>query len=435
MALRLTIRAGAEPGKSVELEHGEFLIGRDDACDLTLRDVRVSRKHAYLEVLPDGRTMLRDLKSQNGTFVNGRRMRSAVLVGGENLRFGDTIVLSSVDGQVNGRDQAGTARALASPVRPADPPAAGVPPPPATVRHAEPERAGAPGSVPEKPPSPSTIQRLRLQRSVNRAVGVGIIALLAVVALAIALATGVFSNGGSNPVQDPSQVVARVTPGTVLVVSDSGGRTVSRGSGWVWDAKRGLIVTNAHVVAGGRLFTVGQGRSMTIETDRQGRVTAGPHARDANLLGQAPCEDIAVLQVSRVAGLRTLARFPAQSKLNIGERVVAVGYPATDSLLPNPGFGANLTGNTGVVSQPQTTFPAIADPGGGPSFGPYHNVILTDTAVNAGNSGGPLVDLRSRLVGMNTAVRQDAQGQNYAIGIDRINEVVPALLAGRQVCG
>jgi serine protease Do len=67
--------------------------------------------------------------------------------------------------------------------------------------------------------------------------------------------------------------------------------------------------------------------------------------------------------------------------------------------------------------------------------GPYKNVILTDTVINKGNSGGPLVDEKARLVGMNSAGRTDVQGQNYAVGVDRINEIVPKILAGQKVCG
>jgi S1-C subfamily serine protease len=72
--------------------------------------------------------------------------------------------------------------------------------------------------------------------------------------------------------------------------------------------------------------------------------------------------------------------------------------------------------------------------GGRPTTGPYHDVVLTDTPINPGNSGGPLVDYQSRLVGMNTAQRTGVQQQNYAIGVDRINKIVPELLAGQKVC-
>jgi S1-C subfamily serine protease len=55
--------------------------------------------------------------------------------------------------------------------------------------------------------------------------------------------------------------------------------------------------------------------------------------------------------------------------------------------------------------------------------------------INPGNSGGPLVNEDGELVGMNSAGRTDVQGQNYAVGVDRINEMVPKIMAGQKLCG
>jgi S1-C subfamily serine protease len=67
----------------------------------------------------------------------------------------------------------------------------------------------------------------------------------------------------------------------------------------------------------------------------------------------------------------------------------------------------------------------------------YPNVVQTDAAINPGNSGGPLVDTAKRLVGVNSAGitllgGRDVQGQGYAIGVDRVKEVVPLLRSGRS---
>jgi S1-C subfamily serine protease len=440
VTLRLTIRTGEEPGNSVEFVGVQLTIGRDDSCDLTIKDEKVSRKHAVVALDPEGRAVLRDLESRNGTQVNGRRVQSAILTGGEQLRFGDTVVVSSVDGP-NGEqvDPHQVQRAALAATRLSVPvPAAPVPAfPPASAserrsvspREKPPPSPGEP-SVPARP-SPSTIQRIKLQRSLRRTTIVGIAAVISMIVVAVLLVTGAFSGNGTATAE---QVVAQVAPSTVLVVADDGNGTAERGSGWVWNASRGLIVTNAHVTAGGSLYTVGTGETMTLQSDAQGQIVAGPHARAAKLIGQALCEDIAVLRASNTAGLKTLPRFSSQARLKIGDAVVAVGYPGTVSLLQNPQFGANLTGDTGVVSQPKTTFPAIPGVGGRPTTGPYHDVVLTDTPINPGNSGGPLVDYQSRLVGMNTAQRTGVQQQNYAIGVDRINKIVPELLAGQKVC-
>jgi S1-C subfamily serine protease len=435
MALRLTIRTGEEPGKSVEFVGRQLTIGRDDSCDLTIKDDKVSRNHAIVELDSDGRAVLRDLESRNGTHVNGQRVRSTILNGGEQLRFGDTVVVFSVDALDAEHGQPGALRpaALAATrVRARRP----EPSPPPARAAAVPERLPPSPEVPsaQAPPSASTIQRIKLQRSLRTTTIVGVIVAVALIAVAALLATGTFS-GTQAAAPTAAQVIAQVAPSTVLVVADDGNGTASRGSGWVWDASRGLIVTNAHVTVEGQLYTVGTGETMALQNNAQGRIIAGPHARTARLIGQALCEDIAVLKVSNSAGLRTLRRLPSQARLKIGEAVVAVGYPGTVSLLQNPEFGANLTGDTGVVSQPRTTFPAIPGEAGRPTTGPYHNVVLTDTPINPGNSGGPLVDYQNQLVGMDTATREGVQQQNYAIGVDRINEIVPRLLAGQNVCG
>jgi S1-C subfamily serine protease len=435
MALRLTIRTGEGSGESVEFVGRPLTIGREDSCDLTIKDDKVSRNHASLELDSDGRVVLRDLESRNGTHVNGQRVRSTLLNGGEELRFGDTVVVFSVDAPNAEHDQPGelreaalaATRVSARTPEPSPPRARAVSVPEPLPRSPEVRSAQA-------PPSASTIQRIKLQRSLRTTTIVGVIVALALIAVAVLLATGAFTGTQAAPTT-AAQVISRVAPSTVLVVADDGNGIASRGSGWVWDASRGLIVTNAHVTVEGQLYTVGRGETMALQNNPQGQIIAGPHARTARLLGQALCEDIAVLKVSNTAGLKTLRRLPSQAQLKIGEAVVAVGYPGTVSLLQNPQFGANLTGDTGVVSQPRTTFPAIPGEAGRPTTGPYHNVVLTDTPINPGNSGGPLVDYQSQLVGMDTATREGVQQQNYAIGVDRINQVVPRLLAGQNVCG
>jgi nucleoid-associated protein YgaU len=91
--LRLTISSGEGAGTSFE-PHGErFVLGRDDACDVVLDDEEVSRQHAAVAELPDGRLRIEDLGSRNGTFVNGERISEPVeLSGGEALTIGRTAI-------------------------------------------------------------------------------------------------------------------------------------------------------------------------------------------------------------------------------------------------------------------------------------------------------------------------------------------------------
>jgi S1-C subfamily serine protease len=272
---------------------------------------------------------------------------------------------------------------------------------------------------------------------VNRATIIGIVAIILVIAVGALAAFGVFS-GSSKTGLTNAQIVDKTRPSTYFVVTTLD-NAAGRGTGWVWDAAQGIIVTNAHVVAGGKAYSVATGDDLRILVSN-GRLSASPKGQDAKLVGEADCEDIGVLKVPNTTGLVTMPR-GSQKDLHVGDHVVAVGYPGTlntttSDTFSTPGFTrAQLTATSGDVSTVSTTFGAI--PGenpGDPTVGPYQNVILTDTVINHGNSGGPLLDEKARLVGMNSAGRTDVQGQNYAIGVDRINQIVPKILAGQKVC-
>jgi S1-C subfamily serine protease len=457
--MQLTIQSGADAGKTVQVQGNEFTIGREAGADLVLADGKASRRHAALRVLPDGRATLYDLGSSNGTFVNGQRVQSVLLTGGEQIQIGDTVLVPSgagaaapAVGGTHGVTSAGQAVPAATPVAATAAPPPQQPPPPPQAPAAPPTQPLTPGAPPQQPvtgfqaptPAPiqrpsrtqSAIQRVMLQRAVNRATIIGIIAIVLVVAVGVLAALGVFSGGGGGV--NKADIVAKAKPSTYFVVNNKGD-AASRGTGWVWDAAKGIIVTNAHVVGGGRSFSVASGDDLRIQVNGTD-VVASPNGKPAKLLGEADCEDIGVLQVSDTNGLVTLPR-GSQKDLRIGDTVVAVGYPATlntttSDTFSTPGFTrAQLTATSGDVATVQTTFGAI--PGEGPNdptVGPYENVILTDTVINKGNSGGPLVNEKSQLVGMNSAGRTDVQGQNYAISVDRISEMVPQIIAGKDVC-
>jgi putative serine protease PepD len=450
--MQLTITAGADAGKTVQVQGNEFVIGREAGADLVLADGKASRRHAALRPLPDGRATLYDLGSSNGTFVNGQRVQSMLLQGGEQIQIGDTVL---VPGQaaVPGAQPVGGALGATSPgaVVPAAAAAAAPPPPqqPAVPQQAAftpPTQQQAPATG-FQPPSPapiqrpsrtqSAIQRVMLQRAVNRATIIGIVAIVLVIGVVIAAVAGVFG-GSSKSGPSNREIVAKTKASTYFVVTNKGD-SAGRGTGWVWDAAKGIIVTNAHVVAGGKEWSVATGDDLKIDVNGTD-VLAGPNGQKAKLLGEADCEDIGVLQVPNTSGLVTLPR-GSQKDLQVGDHAVAVGYPATlntatSDVFSTPGFTrAQLTATSGDVATVSTTFGAI--PGEGPgdaTVGPYENVILTDTVINKGNSGGPLVNDKAQLIGMNSAGRTDVQGQNYAIAVDRIEQVVPQIIAGKNVC-
>jgi S1-C subfamily serine protease len=232
-------------------------------------------------------------------------------------------------------------------------------------------------------------------------------AALGVATVAVGLVLVLVLTGGSGDDRVP-QVVRALAPSTVLVEVSRAGARSATASGWVFDASAGHAVTNAHVVNEGDGFAIhGAGRR-----------------RPARVVAAAPCEDLAVLSTQDEAGLQNA---PLGGGVEQGETVVALGYPA------DAGAGTTLAATRGVVSAVRTSFrePASDVPA-------YPEVIQTDTALNPGNSGGPLADLDGRMVAVNAAARTSSSGgrplqnQNFAIPIARARAVVEELARGRS---
>ncbi|MEK6229719.1 MAG: trypsin-like peptidase domain-containing protein [Actinomycetota bacterium] len=244
------------------------------------------------------------------------------------------------------------------------------------------------------------------RRFARMSLAVAAIALL-VAAGTVALAlTGVIGGGGDG--LNTQGIVAQVTPSTVRVRANFRGQQAD-GSGWVLDAGDGLVVTNFHVVSGSTEFDV----------------IAGGDSSDADLVAAAPCEDLALLKADETEGLETLP-LGSGSDLRKGEPVVALGYPANLSL------GEDISSTAGVISV-VTSSERLPVPDS-PTF---EDLVQTDAPLNPGNSGGPLVNADGELVGVNTAILtelggQPIQGQGYAIGVDRVKDVVSELRRGRS---
>ncbi|TIR66802.1 MAG: Do family serine endopeptidase [Mesorhizobium sp.] len=154
-------------------------------------------------------------------------------------------------------------------------------------------------------------------------------------------------------------------------------RPVAQGSGF-FISEDGYLVTNNHVVSEGSDFTV---------------VTNDGKELDAKLIGTDPRTDLAVLKVDG-GGKFTYVDFADDSKIRIGDWVVAVGNP----------FGLGGTVTAGIVSARGRDIGA----------GPYDDFIQTDAAINRGNSGGPLFNSSGEVIGINTAIISPSGG---SIGI------------------
>jgi S1-C subfamily serine protease len=391
----LTFTSGGDEGRSVQARGARFVIGRDGECDLVIADERASRRHAYLAVREDGRAELHDMGSANGTFVNGHRITEPVLLSGdEQLQFGNTTLATSLS------EPSGDATMI------------GVTPAELAAEAAGAADAGTPvDGAGEAPPTPSTIERIRLRKSVRNATVLAGAAVVATVVVVILFVAGVFGGGGSGE-PDLTTIVADASRSTVRVEALVRGQPYSGGTGWVLDSDAGLIVTNAHVVNGGETYRVG---------------LEGEAPRSARPVAVAVCDDLALLEVDDRSGLTTMPQIDSQDELGAGQDVIALGFPASASR------ASPLTTTVGVISVVRTRYDIDT-----PDVPELPNVIQTDAAINPGNSGGPLVNRNGRLVGVNTAgytLRggRIIQGQGYAVGIDRVKEVVSRLRTGRSM--
>ena len=210
---------------------------------------------------------------------------------------------------------------------------------------------------------------------------------------------------GARAPQSFADLAAKADPAVVFVktLQERRGVTGRRrvvgegvGTAFVYDPN-GLIITNNHVIDEASEIHVIFGRKREVK---------------ATVVGRDPRTDIAVLRVEE----KNLPFLPLgdSDALRVGDWVVAIGNP----------FALSHTVSAGILSAKGRT---LADVKGLDESG-YYDFLQTDASINPGNSGGPLLDMAGNVVGINTAIRAQANSIGFAIPINMVKELLPRVL-------
>lgn len=221
------------------------------------------------------------------------------------------------------------------------------------------------------------------------------------------------SGAGHLPVPDVGEepfvaVAEALSPSVVLVevgsVSEFG---FGLGSGIVWDAENGYIVTNQHVVEGAPSVTIVLSDGVSVEGE---------------IVGGSTDHDVAVVRVDP-AGLDLVAAvFAPISSVRVGQLVVAIGSP----------LGLTGTVTAGIVSAVRIQIQGGADPDSPVPM----EMIQTDAAINRGNSGGALADAQGRVIGMNTMIQTTTGGSiglGFAVPSDTVELIAKRIVRGQPL--
>lgn len=205
------------------------------------------------------------------------------------------------------------------------------------------------------------------------------------------------------------ELAEKLAPSTVLILAQFAESAIDveglgGGTGVVYDKENGYIITNAHVVEGASVVKVS-----TAGNNKQ---------RSARVVGRSQCDDLAVLKVENTDGL-VEAPLGESSSMKVGAHVLALGYPEMFDL------GTDLTVSPGVVSKLST------------QRYQYEDLIQTNAAITHGNSGGPLVNSRGEVIGINTLGFYSASGErepniNFAIAMSHAKPIIKQLEEGKN---
>jgi S1-C subfamily serine protease len=247
------------------------------------------------------------------------------------------------------------------------------------------------------------------QRRVFKARGI-----LLATAAAGALSLGAVGCGGDDDGDepqplDPQEVISQSSPGTVEIYGKYGDEAFG-GSGFIYDEGPPVrILTNSHVVEGLTGLQVKVGDQLPTVS--------------ARVVAQAPCDDVAVLELPSPPAEVTTLPLGDSDTVESGASVTALGYPGNFQRYKQQ----QVSSTQGTVSNPDLVGNQISD-----DLPQYPALIQHTAALNPGNSGGPLVDEFGEVVGINTLSRsgKGAQGQYYSIDVNTVETLLPDLEAG-----
>jgi S1-C subfamily serine protease len=253
------------------------------------------------------------------------------------------------------------------------------------------EKESDPNETPAQPATPAETQTTRVQ-----------------------VVEGIGKEGGF----DAGSIYERLAPGVVTVISlfgdgDEnpllGDQNGGLGSGFVLDEK-GYVATNAHVVTTGDRLR--RAREVFVDFADGNRVPAKIVGTDGNA-------DVALLKIDPRGLSLTPLQFGELDEVTVGDPVAAIGSP----------FGEEQSLSVGVVSALERNIESLTD------FGIGH-AIQTDAAINRGNSGGPLLNAKGRVIGINAQIKTesgDGAGVGFAIPVDTVERSLDELRKDGEV--
>jgi putative serine protease PepD len=181
------------------------------------------------------------------------------------------------------------------------------------------------------------------------------------------------------------------------------GTQQAQGSGFVYDDE-GHVITNHHVVDGATTAKV---------------MFSDGKSYDATVVGTDPSTDLAVLKVDAPASALAPVALADSDELEVGEGVIAIGSP----------FGLEQTVTTGIVSALHRQITA-------PNNFAIDDAIQTDAAINHGNSGGPLLDLDGKVIGVNSQIESQSGGNDgvgFAVPSNTVKRIAEALVSDGEI--